>query len=313
MIATTFNELALSKLTLTEALSRIDQTCNINKILKEFDRDFLVPYYTHSDIGYRTYHSEEDSIHMAINSEDKFDPEGYYTQPKWVEQHIQNLGAKSVLELGCGKGFNSIFLAERNPQTQFVGLDLTPLHIKLARKRAANFSNLTLQVGNFNDIPYEENSFDLVFAVECLCHSTDINQTLRSIKRVLKPGGRVVVFDGYRSYGSEQQTTQWQKAQKLAEIAMAVQGGMNSWQKWLDSADAVGLQLIEERDLSAEVRPTLERLQHISFRFFKLHPLVRKPVWISRHYLVMNAIAGLLMPFCVDAKLAQYSLSVMEG
>ena len=302
----------MSPLTLTEALEKIDQTFGIDKILSDFDRNFTVRYFTQSEVGYRTYHSEQDCVHMALNEDNIFSPEGYYTQPKTVETHLQSLSAKRVLELGCGKGFNSVFLANRNPETIFTGIDLTPLHVKIAQKKAADLKNLSFMQGDFNHLPFADEQFDVVFAVESLCYSTNVPHTLAEIYRVLRPGGRLVVFDGYRSVNPENLEASLITAQKLTEVGMAVQDGMNDINHWLTTSEEMGLTLLERVDLSSAMKPTLCRLQGLSLKFFMMKPWKRKMVSRFRTYLVRNAIAGLLMPFGLEASIWSYYLTVME-
>ncbi len=302
----------MSPLTLTEALEKIDQTFGTDKILSDIDRNFTVRYYTQSEVGYRTYHSKQDCVHMALNEDGVFNTQGYYAQPKTVETHLQSLNAKQVLELGCGKGFNSIFLADRNPETMFTGIDLTPLHIKIAQKKAVDLKNLSFMQGDFNHLPFADGQFDVVFAVECLCHSTNVPRTLAEIYRVLRPGGRLVVFDGYRSAEFENQEASLRTAQKLIEIAMAVQDGMNDINHWLTTSEEMGLTLLEQVDLSSAIKPTVYKLQRLSLRFFMAKPWKRKMVSRFRTYLVRNAIAGLLMPFGLEASIWSYYLTVME-
>lgn len=194
----------MSHLSLTEALSKVRQIFNVNRVLQDFSRDITVPYYTQSEYGYSKFHSQQDCVHLALNEDGIFSEEGYYGQPRTVSAQIQAIGARQVLELGSGKGFNSSFLAQEHPEVQFQGFDLTPLHVSLANKKAAALSNLTFQVGDFNLLPFPDQSFDIIFGVDCLCHAQEAQITLAKIRRVLKPDGRLVVFDGYREPGFDQ-------------------------------------------------------------------------------------------------------------
>lgn len=302
----------MTPFTLTEALEKIDQTFGIDKVLNDFDRNFTVRYYTQSEVGYRIYHSEKDCVHMALNEDNIFSPEGYYTQPKTVETHLHSLNAKNVLELGCGKGFNSVFLATRNPEISFTGIDLTPKHIKIAKKKAANLTNLSFVRGDFNNLPFADCQFDIIFAVECLCHSNDLSRTLAEIHRVLRPGGRLVVFDGYRCTDFENREALQKTAQQLTEVAMAVQDGMNNINDWFAISREVGFTLLEGTDLSDSIKPTLYRLQKLSERFFMMKPLKRRLIWRFRTYLVRNAIAGLLLLYTLENDTWKYYLTVME-
>ena len=108
---------------------------------------------------------------------------------------------KRILEVGCGKGFNSVYLASQCPARNFVGIDLTPLHVALAQKAGQALANLRFARGNFQQLDFPDHSFDLVFGVETLCHASDVAEVYAELFRVLRPGGRVVIFDGYRLSG----------------------------------------------------------------------------------------------------------------
>lgn len=304
----------MSDLSLTEALGKVQQVFNVNRVLRDFDRDITVPYYTQSEYGYSKFHSQQDCVHLALNEDGIFSEEGYYGQPRAVSEQIEAIGAQRVLELGSGKGFNSSFLAQRHPQVQFQGVDLTPLHVSIANKKAQSLPNLSFQVGDFNQLPFPDQSFDLIFGVDCLCHAQDAKIALAEIRRVLKPGGRLVVFDGYREPGFEQRPDEEKITTQLVEVSMAVVNGFDPLESWLAAADTVGLSLVKQQDLSFAIMPNLIKLQQLSQRYFRLIWRAKLIKWFLPKYLVGNSIAGLLMPyaFAVDSGPLGYYLLVFE-
>ncbi len=289
-----------SQLTLADAIAKIDRLFGCDRVLKEFDSDITVSYYTQSEWGYQTYHSGQDVIHMALNFDGVFHPDGYYVQPKVVAEQINKFGANDVLELGCGKGFNSRFLAQQYPEVNFTGIDITPLHIKIARQKARAFSNLTFQEGNFNDLEFPDRSFDIVFAFECLCHAPQAKIPLAEIFRVLRPGGQLIIFDGYRNTKLEQLPKLFQTATQLTEISMAVQHGFGEIQEWTANAKSIGFQIQTIENLSSAVQPTVSRLKKLSVKFFNLSWKAKLIANLLPKYLIRNSIAGLLMPFTLN-------------
>ncbi|MGA0201200.1 MAG: class I SAM-dependent methyltransferase, partial [Prochlorotrichaceae cyanobacterium] len=179
----------MDHLSLSQALQHIEAVFDLKKLLQTHsdhqDHQFFEPanadqangsvhylkqivieYYKQSEIGYRKYHSEEGSIHMALNEGEAFDATGYYAQPQEIAEQVKYLNAKTVLEVGSGKGFNSRILAQQFPSVQFLGLDLTPLHIRLAQRFAQNCPNLSFRLGDFNQTDLASESIDLVFGVD---------------------------------------------------------------------------------------------------------------------------------------------------
>ncbi|WP_008314761.1 class I SAM-dependent methyltransferase [Leptolyngbya sp. PCC 6406] len=302
----------MKTLPLAEALDKIDRTFSIAAVLKDFERDRLSVYYKQSERGYRRYHSEAGSIHMAINEDGIFSPDGYYTQPRFVANQITAIGAQRVLEVGSGKGFNLDYLARQFPEVTFTGLDLTPLNINLARQKTADLANLTFQTGDFNQIPLPEAQFDLVFGVECLCYSLDNAQTLGELHRVLKPGGRLVIFDAWRNAGFEDFPQELQTAAKLLEASMAVRGGMNRIDHWQTVGTGLGWQTLEVTDVTEAIMPNVARLHRMAERYFNANGLVRRLSRLVQPYLVRNAIMALLCPTVLESGILGYYRVVAE-
>jgi ubiquinone/menaquinone biosynthesis C-methylase UbiE len=242
---------------------------------------------------------------MALNFDGVFNRDGYYEQARIVDEHIHGLNAKRVLELASGKGFNSAFLAERNPTVDFTGVDLTPSHVFVSSKRATNIPNLHFELGSFQNLTYETQTFDLLFEVESICHATDMKSAISEAFRVLKPGGYFVLFDGFRKPEFSNFTPDQKTAAQLTELAMAVG---KPWQidHWLEIVQSVGFTVNMVKDISQAIMPNLMRFQFLASGFFK-SPMMSKAILnLLPDYLVQNAIAGLLMPFTVTAGLQGY-------
>jgi len=95
-----------------------------------------------------------------------------------------------VLDVGCGEGWPSLYMARTVPEV--VGVDLSPEHIALARStaRIMNRDNVRFEVANIENLPFAEQSFDAVsFGGNVFTYGFDIEKMLREIRRVLRPAG----------------------------------------------------------------------------------------------------------------------------
>lgn len=107
-----------------------------------------------------------------------------------------------VLDLGCGTGKNSIFLAERGALC--TGIEISPAALDLGRKRAReNSLEVNFIESSFGEeFPFEDSSFDLVLDIMSSNSLTESEREiyLRETARVLKPGGhffvRLLALDG---------------------------------------------------------------------------------------------------------------------
>jgi SAM-dependent methyltransferase len=103
-----------------------------------------------------------------------------------------------VLEAGCGTGAQTVTLARHSPEARFVSIDRSERSLAVARAKAqaAGLHNVTFEQADMFALPYAAQSFDHVFVCFVLEHLTDPDGALLALKRVLKPGGTITVFEG---------------------------------------------------------------------------------------------------------------------
>ena len=100
-----------------------------------------------------------------------------------------------VLDVGCGPGTITLGLARR--ARRVVGLDASEAMVEQARGLAAeaDAANVGFEVGSAYELPFDDGSFDVVYAHQVLQHLGDPVRALRQAYRVLRPGGLVAVRD----------------------------------------------------------------------------------------------------------------------
>jgi ubiquinone/menaquinone biosynthesis C-methylase UbiE len=291
---------------LKKYLGKVDRIFNITELLeKVIDTQDIADYYRESNIGYKFFHSVDGSIHMALNYDGEFSKDGYLGQAEIVQNYINIKGAKRVLELASGNGFNSIFLAKNNPDVEFVGIDLTPEHVNYSKENGEGLPNLRFLQGNFQNLRFEDNSFDLVFEIESICHATDMTKALSEAYRVLKSKALFIVIDGFRSQNFDSFSYDLKTAGKLTELSMAV-GSPWKVNEWLSLCENIGFTLEKLDDLSYAIMPNLLRFQFLARGFFKYPGLSRLFIKTLPSSLVQNAIAGIFMPFTIGAGMQLY-------
>lgn len=301
----------IRSMSLAEAIAKVDWVFGCDRLLQEFDQDLTIPYYIQSEWAYQTFHSPEGGIHLALNFDGVFNPDGYYAQPRIVGEQIAKNNARQVLELGSGKGFNGAFLANQYPDVDFVGIDVTPLHIEISSQKAKPYPNLRFQQGDFNQLEFPDSSFDLVFGIECLCYTQDPELCLAEIFRVLRSGGKLVVFDSYRYSKFANFSDLFQTATKLVEMSMVVRSGFDEFQDWSMAAESVGFEIEMVEDLYSAILPNILRLQKLAILFFLSSWRAKLLTYLLPKYLIQNSIAGLLMPYTLkppERSLAYYQI-----
>ena len=100
---------------------------------------------------------------------------------------------ETLLDAGCGTAPMISLLAEEYPDRNYTGLDLTPAMIEVAK--AKNIPNATFVVGDCENLPFAENSFDVVINSQSYHHYPNPQNFWNSVYKVLKPGGKIVLRD----------------------------------------------------------------------------------------------------------------------
>ena len=104
-----------------------------------------------------------------------------------------------VLEIGCGTGSLLMSIKRAEPRVEVTGLDPDPKALVRARRKA-DAARVPIRLYRaFSDaLPYPDESFDRVFSCFMFHHLNGVEekvQTLREIRRVLQPGGRLHLLD----------------------------------------------------------------------------------------------------------------------
>lgn len=116
-----------------------------------------------------------------------------------LDNEIENLKGKSVLEIGCSIGIDALEIAKRGGQV--TGIDLSLKSIKLARKYfTLNNYKGDFKVGNAEKLEFDDETFDTIWTVGVIHHTPNIENAIEEILRVLRPGGVAYIFLYYK-YG----------------------------------------------------------------------------------------------------------------
>ena len=118
--------------------------------------------------------------HTSKNPIQKFLIKNFYSS---LISLIKPLKAESILDTGCGEGFTMDKLAKLGIGKKIEGIEYSKEAISFGKKL---FPNLIIKQASIYDLPYKDNSFDLIICTEVLEHLEDPAKALREMLRVSK-------------------------------------------------------------------------------------------------------------------------------
>ena len=243
-------------------------------------------YFKVNKWAYRHFHSQDGFMHFRISRNGAFSDEDVYFQPDTVASYIKD--GDNVLELGFGNGSNLLYLAHCFPGARFTGKDLQRL------ERDDVPSNVTVLQGDYSDLSQiADNSMDVAFAFETVVHNTDKEKIYREVRRVLKPGGVMIIYDYALSASFSTFDAHTQKA-----IALISKGCASAMIESLDELNShytnSGLTIERVTDFSDETLPDLRRLERKGAKIMN-HPTLAKLMFaLLPEQFVTNIIVGYL-------------------
>lgn len=291
---------------LNQKINTITKVFEIDKIISKTQNSYQIQkYYQISHLAYLLFHNPKGYMHMGISQNNKLRDQDILTHLKIIKDLIDETSAKNVLELGSGNGANSVYLAKKNPAISFMGIDLS-------KKIRTNLKNYSQYQGDYHSLKnYKDNTFDLVFAIETICHSNNKSIIFSEVNKKLKTNGLFVIFDAYLKKPISKLTKDELLAKKLTEKSMAVDNfeELNDFEKEISNSKFI---ISKSHNYSKNILPSLYRLEKLSKAYFKIPQLAKIINKIIPEEISQNAIAAYLMPTLIETEIACYYLHVLR-
>ncbi len=115
---------------------------------------------------------------------------GHKTRAISALEKIPLAAGDRLLDLGCGNGWATRWLlAAAGEGAQATGIDVADAMLSRARSQSTGLPGIRFASAAFDDLPWPDAVFDHAFSMEALYYAPDLDAALRSVARVLRPGG----------------------------------------------------------------------------------------------------------------------------
>lgn len=160
---------------------------------------------------------------MMIKSMNK----GHSDLTDWALVHLEIKRSYNVLDVGCGGGKTVSKLCTKIGNGKVFGIDYSELCVEKSKKLNKNnimCGKASILQASVSSLPFDDDKFDLVTAVETYYFWPDKLNDLKEVYRVLKPGGKLLLV--FEMVKSDEEPNKWDKVEKLLGIEAVSKDGI---------------------------------------------------------------------------------------
>lgn len=263
-----------------------------------FTKQDIARYYDLSEVHYRLFWNldKSQSLHYGYwDKSTKSFHDALLNLNKVLAAKASIVQTDVILDAGCGVGGSSLWLA-RNFGCRVEGISLTMKQVEKANyfaKEAGLSDNVNFTQQDFSQTHFPSASFDVVWAIESVCHAEDKSLFLREAFRLLKKGGRLVMADFFKTKDlpekGEKMVKRFANSWAINDFAV--------WEEFEQQAYESGFQNVETEDAGRAILPSAKRLYRSYF--------LGKPAAVL--YRIFNGKPTSLAANNVDSAYLQYA------
>ena len=212
---------------------------------------------------------------------------------------IKAMEKPKLLEVGCSTGYVTRYIAHQFDCT-IIGVDLSELLLIIAEEEASklNLSNISFQSANIENLPFPDDSFDIIYGEAITALVPDPIKVINEYKRVLKPGGTIATLDLFIKESISDEFVE--ETNEIMSNVLGTQVKIRNFQEWEQIFNASGFN-------STKIHEYYDDIFKRSYSFGEMVKIMFKMLY---HMIVNKEIRQKLSP---TLKFARKFQKVIKG
>src|SRR5216684_2333967 len=171
---------------------------------------------------------------------------------------------RHIVDLGCGLGATARFITRHYPQVRVIGVTIVPCQVEEARRLSSAAVEFVEE--DYTATTFPASTFDGAYALESSCHTPGADKAalIREARRILKPGARLVVVDGFRKLDTPMSALVRRAYETICRCWVMEAAHLASFLRCLEET---GFEDIQVEDASWRAAPSVAHVPWVSLRF----------------------------------------------
>ncbi|MFW9895790.1 MAG: class I SAM-dependent methyltransferase [Candidatus Thorarchaeota archaeon] len=188
--------------------------------------------------------------------------------------NINKMKKPKILEVGCSAGYITRYIA-KSFDCEIIGIDLSDLILEIAREETQklNLKNILFQTGNVENLPFPDNSFDIVFGEAITALVPSPIKVFKEYKRVLKPNGKIGTLDLFMEESLSEKLVK--EITEIMSIVIGTKIRIKTFQEWEQIINESGFNDIKIDDYYDDIfKRSYSFVKYVKITFKMLYHMI---------------------------------------
>jgi len=207
-----------------------------------------------------------------------------------LAERVKVISGDKILDAGCGMGASAIWLA-KHYNVEVIGITISELEYKKAQifaKAAGVLDKVKFYIGDFTNTNFNDESFDIIWGIESVCHIINKKDFIKEARRILKNNGKLIISDGFIKKDNLNKLDEWLLDNWIKRWRVPNLVKVSDFQKYLEETRFKNVKFI---DITKNILPSSREIFKRGILGWPVYKLKRK------NLIQMNHVEGCIFQY----------------